>query len=49
MQHPPHWLTNQAVDMIKADKYNKLHEEFMDILETEEEKLHIKPRNFQSL
>ncbi|KAK2792732.1 hypothetical protein FQN52_002794 [Onygenales sp. PD_12] len=36
MQHPPYWLTNQAVDRIDEVEYSKLGNEFIDILEEEE-------------
>ena len=35
----PRWLTNQAVDEVDVDQYNKLREEFMEIFETEERRL----------
>ncbi|KFY46968.1 hypothetical protein V494_00261 [Pseudogymnoascus sp. VKM F-4513 (FW-928)] len=36
MVEPPYWLTNNAVDQILSDEYNKVRVEFMDILEEEE-------------
>jgi hypothetical protein len=40
MLHPPRWLTNEAVDTIVADEYNKIRQEFMAILEEEEASLY---------
>jgi hypothetical protein len=39
MLHPPRWLTNQAIDEMDADQYEKVHQEFMDIFEEEERHL----------
>ncbi|KAK2790429.1 hypothetical protein FQN53_009452 [Emmonsiellopsis sp. PD_33] len=39
MQHPPYWLTNQAVDRIDEVEYSKLGNEFIDILEEEERQM----------
>ncbi|KAJ5930962.1 hypothetical protein N7466_006455 [Penicillium verhagenii] len=39
MIHPPHWLTNQAVDLINLDEYKTLHAEFLDAFAEEEKKL----------
>ncbi|KAI9037060.1 Phosphotransferase enzyme family [Aspergillus affinis] len=36
MIHPPHWLTNQAIDLISSDEYEALHTEFMDASAEEE-------------
>lgn len=36
MLHPPRWLTNEAVDTIVVDEYDKIRQEFMAILEEEE-------------
>lgn len=33
MQHPPYWMTNQAVDRIDADHYSALYEEYIDAFE----------------
>jgi hypothetical protein len=35
MIHPPHWLTNQAIDLVDADEYKNLHAEFMAALAEE--------------
>lgn len=40
MIHPPHWLTNMAVDQIQSDEYNRSRQEFMDALVSEEERFH---------
>lgn len=42
MLQTPTWLTNKAVDEItdKAEEYDKMRTEFMDILVTEEEQSH---------
>jgi hypothetical protein len=32
MIHPPHWLTNQAIDLVDGDEYKNLHAEFMAAL-----------------
>lgn len=37
MLHPPAWLTNQPIDEIDAHEYGRLHREFVDALEEEEE------------
>lgn len=39
MIHPPHWLTNQAIDLISLDEYRPLHTEFMDAFAEEEKNL----------
>jgi hypothetical protein len=39
MIQPPHWLTNQAVDLISIDDYEILHKEFMTALAEEEMKI----------
>jgi hypothetical protein len=36
MIHPPHWLTNQAVDLISVGDYEILREEFMMAFAEEE-------------
>ncbi|KAL1878372.1 hypothetical protein Plec18167_004444 [Paecilomyces lecythidis] len=38
MMHPPYWLTNQAVDGIDQNEYEKLHGEFMEVFKEEERK-----------
>ncbi|RVX74003.1 hypothetical protein B0A52_02893 [Exophiala mesophila] len=41
---PPLWLTNQAVDTLDVDAYNKLREEFMQAMEEEEKnRLELRP------
>lgn len=42
MLHPPRWLTNEAVDTISVPEYDEVRQEFMDILEKEEENLYKK-------
>ena len=39
MIHPPHWLTNEGIDLINVDEYQGLHTEFMEALAVEEGKL----------
>lgn len=39
MQHPPYWLTNQAVDRVDEVQYSEVCNEFMDIFQQEEKKL----------
>lgn len=39
MIHPPHWLTNEAIDLISFDDYEVLHGEFMDAFAEEEKSL----------
>ncbi|QSS59765.1 hypothetical protein I7I51_04561 [Histoplasma capsulatum] len=39
MQHPPYWLTSQAVDRIDEDRYSEICSEFIDVLEEEEKKM----------
>ncbi|KAH1481849.1 hypothetical protein KXX06_005100, partial [Aspergillus fumigatus] len=39
MIQPPHWLTNQAVDLISIDDYDILRKEFMTALAEEEMKI----------
>ncbi|OAX81433.1 hypothetical protein ACJ72_04226 [Emergomyces africanus] len=39
MLHPPEWLTSQAVDEIDLNAYDPLRQEFMNILENEEQRL----------
>ncbi|KAL3476312.1 hypothetical protein BJX99DRAFT_258631 [Aspergillus californicus] len=36
MNHPPYWLTNQAIDLIENDDYENLHKEFMEAFIAEE-------------
>ncbi|PLN84892.1 hypothetical protein BDW42DRAFT_183365 [Aspergillus taichungensis] len=36
MIHPPHWLTNEAIDLISVDDYEVMHGEFMDAFAHEE-------------
>lgn len=48
MIQPPSWLSGQPVDMIELHEYEKLHEEYMNALEQEEEKANSAlPRPFQ--
>lgn len=37
MVEPPHWLSNQAVDLVVTEEYDKIRTEFMDILIAEGE------------
>jgi hypothetical protein len=37
MMHPPYWLTNQSVDGIDSDAYEKVRNEFMEIFKEEEQ------------
>ncbi|PGH16963.1 hypothetical protein AJ79_01347 [Helicocarpus griseus UAMH5409] len=46
---PPTWLTNQQCDVIDADKYNELREEFMETLEDEEGKIYEKEKKEQDM
>ncbi|KAI9732947.1 MAG: hypothetical protein M1818_007380 [Claussenomyces sp. TS43310] len=39
MQHPPYWLTDQAVDTVDCDAYNTMCEEFIVVFEQEEKKI----------
>ncbi|KAK2764342.1 hypothetical protein FQN54_009035 [Arachnomyces sp. PD_36] len=39
MQHPPYWLTNQAVDKVDEAQYGEVHNEYMDIFRQEEKKM----------
>ncbi|KKZ61481.1 hypothetical protein EMCG_00143 [[Emmonsia] crescens] len=39
MQHPPYWLTNEAVDIIDENLYGKLRQDYMTAFQQEEEKL----------
>lgn len=39
MIHPPYWLTNESVDGISLDAYEDIHNEFIEILKEEEQKL----------
>lgn len=39
MQHPPYWLTYQAVDRIDEVEYSKLSSEYIDVLEEEEKQM----------
>lgn len=41
MIHPPHWLTDEAIDLITKDDYGSLHKEFMHVFA--EEEAQIKP------
>jgi hypothetical protein len=36
MQHPPYWLTYEAVDRIDEVEYSELSDEFINVLEEEE-------------
>lgn len=36
MVEPPYWLTNKGVDEIDVDEYDKLRQEMMTIMRTEE-------------
>lgn len=37
---PPYWLTRETVDNITTDKYSERHEEFMEMIEEQENKIH---------
>jgi hypothetical protein len=39
MQHPPYWLTYEAVDRINEVEYSKLSDEFINVLEEEETRM----------
>ncbi|PGH06031.1 hypothetical protein GX51_02622 [Blastomyces parvus] len=39
MQHPPYWLTSQAVDRIDEDQYSKVCNDFINVFEKEERKM----------
>jgi hypothetical protein len=39
MQHPPYWLTSQAVDRIDEAQYSEIYNEFMDVFRREEMKM----------
>ncbi|RAH70510.1 uncharacterized protein BO66DRAFT_411178 [Aspergillus aculeatinus CBS 121060] len=41
MIHPPYWLTNQAIDLVNSDEYERFHAEFMAAFA--EEELQINP------
>lgn len=41
MIHPPHWLTDESIDLITKDDYENLHKEFMHVFA--EEEAQIKP------
>lgn len=49
MLHPPTWLTNQPVDKIDLELYNRVREEFMGILQDQEKVLHAKAGHATSL
>ncbi|KAE8351702.1 hypothetical protein BDV28DRAFT_162229 [Aspergillus coremiiformis] len=49
MIHPPHWLANQAIDLINIDDYELLHKEFMEALAKEEMKMKLPVRLYPIL